>query len=106
MDTLRVDISYRPLRIGWAIKADDFNAYRKAIKYSYALWGGRFNPILFVDREEESSRVIDLFRVDLVVPVGDSEEVIDFPQKYPYLINPFFSLLVGIHFQYKGLYRS
>ena len=90
MDTLRVDICYRPLRIGWAIKSDDFAAFRKAVRYSYALWGGRFNPILFVDREDESSRLIDLFRVDVIIPVGDSDEVKDFPKKYPYLINPFF----------------
>lgn len=90
MDTLRVNICYRPLRIGWAIKSDDFVSFRKAVKYSYALWGGRFNPILFVDREDESSQLIDLFRVDVIIPIGNSEEVKEFPKKYPYLINPFF----------------
>ena len=90
MDTLRVDICYRPLRIGWAIKSDDFDAFRKAVRYSCALWGGRFNPILFVDHEDESSRLIDLFRVDVIIPVGDTDEVESFPKKYPYLIKPFF----------------
>jgi hypothetical protein len=90
MDTLRVDICYRPLRIGWAIKSGDFDAFRKAVRYSCALWGGRFNPILFVDHENESSRIIDLFRVDVIIPVGDSDEVKAFSKKYPYLINPFF----------------
>lgn len=86
MDTLRVDICYRPLRIGWAIKSDDFDSFRKVIRHSYALWGGRFNPILFVDREDESSQLIDLFRVDMIIPVGDSDEAKNFPKKYPYLI--------------------
>jgi len=90
MDTLRVDICYRPLRIGWAIKSDDFAAFRKAVRYSFALWGGRFNPILCVDLEDECSQLIDLFRVDMIIPIGDSAEVKDFPKKYPYLINPFF----------------
>lgn len=90
MDTLRVDISYRPLRIGWAIRAGDFNAYRKAVRYSCALWGGRFNPIIVVDREEEATRLIDLFRVDVIIPIGETDEVQNFPEKYPYLINPFF----------------
>lgn len=90
MDTLRVDICYRPLRIGWAIKSDDFAAFRKVVRYSCAMWGGRFNPILFVDREDESSQLLDLFRVDVIIPVGDSDEVKDFPKKYPYLIKPFF----------------
>jgi hypothetical protein len=90
MDTLRVDIYYWPLRIGWAIRAADFDAFRKAVRYSYALWGGRFNPILVVDREAEADRLIDLFRVDFIVPLGDSTEVKDFPKKYPHLITPFF----------------
>jgi hypothetical protein len=87
LDTVRVDICYRPLRIAWAIRSDDFDSFRKAVKYSYALWGGRFNPIVFVDHEEESSRLIDLFRVDVIIPIGESEEVKKFPDKYPYLIN-------------------
>ena len=90
MDTLRIDICYRPLRIGWAIKSDDFAAFRKVVRYSYALWGGRFNPILFVDRKDEYRRLIDLFRVDMIYPVGDSDEVKVFPKKYPYLRKSFF----------------
>lgn len=90
MDTVRVDICYRPLRIGWVIRSDDFDTFRKVVRYSHALWGGRFNPILFVDHEEESSRLIDLFRVDVIIPVGVSDEVRQFADKYPHLINPFF----------------
>lgn len=88
MDTVRVDICYRPLRIAWAIKSDDFDSFRKAVKYSHALWGGRFNPIVFVDHEDESSRLIDLFRVDVIIPIGESEEVKEFSEKFPHLINP------------------
>lgn len=91
MDTLRVNICYRPLRIAWAIRGDDFVAYRQAVRYSHALWGGRHNPIIIVDREEEASRLIDLFRVDVILPIGDSNEVKEFPNKYPHLIKPFFS---------------
>ncbi len=89
MSTLRVDIVYRPLRIGWAIRAGDFKAFRQAVRYSYALWGGRFNPIIIVDRED-ATQLVDLFRVDLLVPIGDDQLVKDFPAKYPHLINPFF----------------
>jgi hypothetical protein len=90
MDTVRVDICYRPLRIAWAIRAGDFNAFRRAVRYSCALWGGRFNPIVIIDREEEASRLIDLFRVDIILPIGESDEVKNFPNKYSSLINPFF----------------
>jgi len=89
LDTLRVNIVYRPLRIAWAIHSDDLDAYRRAVRYSHALWGGRFNPIVFADREDEAGRLIDLFRVDLIIALGDHDVVKEFPKKYPHLINPF-----------------
>ena len=89
MDTIRVDISYRPLRIGWAVQAGDIEAFRSAVRLSYALWGGRFNPILIADHGEEANRLVDLFRVDVVSPVGDSDEIKTLPKKFPSLINPF-----------------
>lgn len=33
-DTLRVDVCYRPLRIGWAVRQGDSVAIRQAMRYS------------------------------------------------------------------------
>src|SRR5271170_6228382 len=74
-ETLRVDISYRALRIGWAVRGNDFSAFRQAARYSHALWGGRYNPILNVDDESEARGLIESFRVDLIWPIGESAEV-------------------------------
>lgn len=90
MDTLRVDICYRPLRIGWAIRAGDFEAFRKAVRYSCALWGGRFNPILVVDREQEATQLVDLFRPDVILPIGNGEELKAFKKRHSHLIDPFY----------------
>ncbi|MBK8815650.1 MAG: hypothetical protein IPN42_09185 [Methylococcaceae bacterium] len=79
MDTTRIDICYRPLRIGWAIRSGDMDSFRQAVKYSYALWGGRFNPILIIDNEEEVERLVELFRIDFIFPIGTSTEVKAFP---------------------------
>ncbi len=87
-DTLRVNVSYRPLRIGWAVREGDFEAIRKAIRYSHALWGGRFNPILIVDREDEARQLIELFRLDFIWPIGDSPELQAFVEKFPHLASP------------------
>lgn len=97
MDTLRVDIAYRPLRIGWIIKFGDFDAFRQAVRLSHTLWGGRFNPILVADCEEEVRKLVDLFRLDVLLPLGESEEVREVSKKFPYLINPFWqnTLFVG-----------
>lgn len=73
--TVRLDISYRPLRIGWAVREGDPPAIRRAMRDSHALWGGRFNPILVVDREDEAGQLVERFRLDFINPVGDSPEV-------------------------------
>lgn len=97
MESLRVDICYRPLRIGWAIRAGDVDAFRSAARLSFALWGGRFNPIIIADQEELAQNLVDLFRLDMIIPVGDSDIVKSFPQRFQYLINPLFpeELFVG-----------
>lgn len=97
METVRVNIAYRPLRICWAIKAGDKESFRKAVRQSHALWGGRFNPIVIIDRESEAKRLIEVFRADVIIPIGDSDEVKAFAGKFPHLINPF--IRDGIHLE-------
>jgi hypothetical protein len=89
MDTTRVDICYRPLRIAWAIHSEDRDSFRKAVRLTHTLWGGRFNPIVMADRPEEAKHIVDVFRADLVWPVGDAAVVNNFPKEFPHLIVPF-----------------
>ncbi len=91
MDTVRVNICYRPLRICWAIGAGDISAFRKAARLSHTMWGGRFNPIVVVDRVAEADQIVEVFRADMIVPIGESDTVKAFPKRFPHLINPFFS---------------
>src|SRR5438105_13085143 len=90
MESLRVDICYRPLRIGWAIHAGDTSAFRAAARLSFALWGGRFNPIVVVEQEELARNLVDLFRLDMIIPVGESDIVKSFPKRFHHLVNPLF----------------
>ncbi len=73
------------------------NAFRSAARLSFALWGGRFNPMIVVDQEELARNLVDLFRLDMIVPVGDSEIAKAFPKRFQYLINPLISneLFIG-----------
>jgi len=64
-------------------------AFRAAARASFALWGGRYNPIVIADYLEQAEELIDAFRVDFIVPLGNSEHVKDFPKKFPHLIRPF-----------------
>jgi hypothetical protein len=97
MDTLRVDICYRPLRLGWAIRRGDFASLREIFRISHTLWGGRFNPVIVVDDAEQAKHLAETFRVDVIWPMGDGDELARFPERFPHLINPFLikSLVVG-----------
>lgn len=64
MDTVRANICYRPLRICWAISAGDFAAFRSAVRTTFTMWGGRFNPIAIVDRPEEADRIVPVGTTD------------------------------------------
>jgi hypothetical protein len=46
MDTGRVNICYRPLRVCWAIADGDAGAFRKAVRLPHTMWGGRFDRIV------------------------------------------------------------
>jgi hypothetical protein len=90
MQTARVDICYRPLRIAFAIHSGDRESLRRAMRLSHTLWGGRFNPVVFADRVEEARALIELFRVDHIVCLGDFPEVDAFRGRFPHLLKPFF----------------
>ena len=90
MDTVRVNICYRPLRICWAISAGDIAAFRSAVRTTYTMWGGRFNPIAIVDQPEEADHIVEVFRADMIVPVGANDALGTFKKRFSHLISPFF----------------
>ncbi|MGH8579870.1 MAG: hypothetical protein ACREVK_07060 [Gammaproteobacteria bacterium] len=90
MNTLAVTIRYRPVRIGWCVRAGDVAAFREAVKLSYTMWGGRYNPIIPVDDYTAAASLVRLFRVDVLWPASDDVEVKAFIEKFPHLPNPFF----------------
>ncbi|HUN77259.1 MAG TPA: hypothetical protein VMU40_22305 [Steroidobacteraceae bacterium] len=101
MDTVRVDLVYRPLRICWAIAPGDIGAYRKVVRLNSTFWGGRFNPIVVVDGTEQPRNLIEAFRPDFIMGMGDAPAIEAFIESYRYLLNPFFHkglfMEVGTH---------
>lgn len=96
MESIRVDLCYRPLRVAWAISAGDLNGFRNAVRVSHTLWGGRFNPIIIVE-QDGAEALVNLFRADVVLAMSDSDSVRLFLKRFPHLIKPFFhdSVFVG-----------
>jgi len=89
METIRVDITYRPIRVAWVIEAD-IDEFREAATLSSTLWGGHFNPIVIAKNAEEAGLLIDLFRVDMIYPISDSEPAMQIQEGFSHLIRPYF----------------
>ncbi len=87
MNTLSVDICYRPLRIGWAVRQGDLEGFRKIVRLNTALWGGQFNPILVVDQDEHARQLVDLYRVDMIFGIDESDEIESFIKSFPRVIS-------------------
>ena len=88
MNTLSLSVKYRPIRIGWCIKTGDFEALRKALRLTFTMWGGRYNPLIPVDNPDLARKLIDLFRVDILWPLTADKSVEDFIKRFPHLDNP------------------
>lgn len=83
-------VSYRPLRIGWCIEADDLNHFAKAVAVSHVLWGGRYNPIIPCSNRELADVLIKAFNVDALYNISGTTTVDDFIKEYPYIQWPDF----------------
>lgn len=89
MNTLSVTVRYRPIRIGWCVLKGDFVALREALKLTFTMWGGCYNPIIPVDDFEFASSLVRLFRVDILWPASSDKDVKKFIERFPHLPNPF-----------------
>lgn len=90
METCKVNICYRPMRIAWAVHSGDFEAVRRAVRLSNAFWGGRYNPIVFADRPDEAKRLVEVFRVDHIIALGQQPQLQTLRKEFSHLIDPFF----------------
>jgi hypothetical protein len=89
MDTARVEIIYRPLRLAWLLNPGDFEGYRKIARLSNTIAGGRFNPIILVG-QEDAKNIADVFHIDVIIPVSEGPDVQAFAKQFAHLIQPYF----------------
>lgn len=85
MDMLNLYVTYRPLRIGWCVRPDSVDDFRKAVMLSQILWGGRFNPIIPVGDNAEAMQLVDFFRLDALYPLSDDPQVNAFATEVKHL---------------------
>ena len=88
MNVLNYSLRFRPLRIGWCLRQNDWDAYREILHLNFILAGGQFNPLIPIDDEDYARALIRTFRVDLLLCFPDDEKIHAFIAKFPHLIAP------------------
>lgn len=102
-------------------------ALRAAMRHTFTLWGGRFNPIIPIREDGDSDfarQLARLFRADVLYPMSDAPEVAAFVDEHPHLrwpsptrslieargghgkASPFADLLHPIQRIYRETYRN
>lgn len=82
MDQAILNLSYRPVKIGWCIRRNDFDGLRKSLRLTHTLWGGRFNPLIEIDDESSANLIINQHRPDFLFPTVDDGRVTEFIESH------------------------
>jgi hypothetical protein len=81
----RIWLDYRPVRIGWIVDEPALAQLATAASWSTCLWGGRFNPIIPLQDRVLSDKLIQIFQVDVLIPIVPSAPARAFVASYPHL---------------------
>lgn len=85
MNVLNYNLRFRPVRIGWCLRNNDWAAYQEILKLNFITAGGQFNPLIPIDDEDYAKALIKAFRVDLLLSVTEVPEICAFIAKFPHL---------------------
>ena len=88
MSTLPLHLRYRPVRIGWCVQTGNPDHLNTALRLTHAFAGGTFNPLIPVDDKILAEYLVDLFRVDVLFPVEQTDQLTKFVSAYDYLAWP------------------
>lgn len=80
-------IRYRPVRIGWCVRHGNWEDLRTALRLTHIFWGGKFNPIIPVGTTS-AEHLARQYRVDVLFPINDSPEVVEFTKAFQSLAWP------------------
>lgn len=87
---VRLDVQYRPLKVGWCIDGTNLDDFETAVRLSHVFWGGRYNPVLSCSDVQLAKQLVSALGVDLLYNVSETEVVECFIHEYPYLDWPNF----------------
>jgi hypothetical protein len=79
-----VRVRYRPARIGWCIRDDNWDDLRRALKITHILWGGKFNPVIPIGAPH-ADELVPRFRVDVLLDITDDLHIKSFMGGFKHL---------------------
>lgn len=88
MNVFQSSFRFRPVRIGWCLQQNDWDAYRETLGRNFILAGGQFNPLIPIDDEDYAHALIRAFRVDILLSVTESAKMNAFIERFPHLRPP------------------
>jgi hypothetical protein len=72
-EAIRVRKTIRPMRFLFLVPSEDLNVTKQVIRINTALWGGFYNPIIFVEQNKDD--ILSLFRA------SHSDAIVNFTSK-------------------------
>ena len=90
MATTSVTIRYRPVRIGFLVEDGRIDDLVMAAGLNTLLWGGTYNPVIPIscERLQFAEQLLDLFSVDVLYAVSETEAIAAFKESHISLRNP------------------
>lgn len=83
-------IKYRPVKIGFLIREGEVDDLVSVAGINTLLWGGVYNPVIPVAEAslEATRKLINLFDVDILVPIVHTESIDAILKEYEHLRDP------------------
>ncbi|MCY4085406.1 MAG: hypothetical protein OXG37_00605 [Actinomycetia bacterium] len=76
MPTTTLRVAYRPVRVGFLVRADSLDDLRRAATLATWVWGGIRDPIIPVsDDDDETDRLIAIWQVDVLFAVDAEDDL-------------------------------
>src|SRR5258708_33107089 len=89
MATANVRVRYRPVRIGWCIRDNNWDDLRRALRLTHIFWGGRFNPVIPAGASS-ADELVRRFRVDVLVDIAEDATIKALMERFNHLPWPMF----------------
>ena len=88
MASTNVRVAYRPVRVGFLLRAGSRDDVRAAARLATVLWGGVYHALLPVEDVEQARQLVARFRPDILHPVVADERLAEVVAACPYLAWP------------------